>query len=107
MIKKIQLSEKILSRLVEGKSVEGSLHRDEWTGEITFKAYNRKSREEGYVKPDRVIALTETGWLKESAQRIKFFSSVKKTVGTVKVTCAMKRDLDMATGEMLYGDIND
>jgi len=107
MIKKIELSEIIINRLVEGKSVEGSLHRDEWTGKITFKPYNRKSREEGYVKPERVIALTETGWLKESAQRIKFFSSVKKTIGTVKVTCAMKRDLDMATGEMLFEGIDD
>ena len=89
-----------MSRLMEGKSVEGSLHRDELTGKITFRAYVRKSKDEGYVKPERIIALTETGWLKESAQRIKFYSSVKKTVGAVKVTCAMKRDLDLATGEM-------
>lgn len=90
---------------MEGKSVEGSLRRDMFTGEIVFNAYNRKSREEGYVKPERTIVLTETGWLKESAHRIKFFSSVKKTVGGAKVTCAMKRDLDLATSEMLYREM--
>ena len=106
MFKKIELTEKILNRLVEGKCVEGSLRRDMLTGEIVFRAYNRLSREEGYVKPDRVIAITETGWLKESAQRIKFFSSVKKVVGAAKIACAMKRDLTMATDELLYGEIN-
>ena len=104
MIKKIELSEKILNRLEIGKCVEGSLRRDMLTGEIVFRAYNRLSRE--VVKPDRVIAVTETGWLKESAQRIKFFSSVKKVVGAAKIACAMKRDLNMATDELLYEEIN-
>ena len=42
--KYIQIEEEVLVRLVEGKYVEGSLHRDKWTGQITFRAYNRQSR---------------------------------------------------------------
>jgi hypothetical protein len=34
--KYIELSEEVIARLVSGKCVEGSLHRDKWTGKVTF-----------------------------------------------------------------------
>ena len=99
--KYILVPEFILERLVEGKYVEGSLHRDVFTGCITFNAYNRKSREPGYEPPkDRLICALETGWLKESAKRIKFFSSVKKEVGVAEIHNAMESDLEKAMSEL-------
>ena len=63
--KYIQIEEEVLVRLVEGKYVEGSLHRDKWTGQITFRAYNRQSRKR---KKDRLIRYLEHGWVKESTK---------------------------------------
>ena len=80
MKKFIAIEEEVLVRLLEGKYVEGSLHRDKWTGVITFNAWVRKSPKH---PKDRVICQLENGWLKESAERIKFFNSVKKELGLV------------------------
>ena len=44
MKKFIELSEEVIARLVSGKCVEGSLRRDEWTGKVTFRAFNRQPR---------------------------------------------------------------
>ena len=41
MKKYIIIDEEVIERLVEGKYVEGSLHRDKWTGAITFNAWKR------------------------------------------------------------------
>ena len=73
-----------------------SLHRDQWTGAITFKAFNRKPR----GSQDRVICQLESGWLKESSKRIKFFSSVKKELGVAEVHNVMERDMDKAMSEL-------
>ena len=91
--KYIEIPEEILVGLSEGRYVEGSLHRDQWTGRLTFKAYNRQPR---IRHKDRLICPLETGWLKESQQRIKFYSSVKKELGVAEVHNAMERDLDKA-----------
>ena len=98
MKKYIAIEEEVLVRLVEGKYVEGSLHRDQWTGVITFNAYNRKPK----TRPkDRLICALENGWLKESAERIKFFNSVKKELGAVQVNEVMARELETAMNAML------
>ena len=108
MKKYIEIAEEALARLDNGKSVEGSLHRDVWTGRILFNAYKRKSREPGYVRPkDRLICALETGWLKESAQRIKFFSSVKKELGRRWINILMHRDLNQAMQVMEVEEILD
>ena len=91
--KYIEMPEEILVGLAEGRYVEGSLHRDQWTGKLTFKAYNRQYRGR---KPAKTICQLESGWLKESQQRIKFYSSVKKELGVAEVHNAMERDLDKA-----------
>ena len=89
----IEIPEEILVGLSEGRYVKGSLHRDQWTGRLTFKAYNRQPR----MRPkDKLICPLETGWLKESQQRIKFFSSVKKELGVAEIHNAMDRDLNKA-----------
>ena len=91
MIKKIEINSDVIEAVKNGKYVEGSLRIDAETGQLTFKAYNRKER---CRQPDTLICETETGWLKESAKRLKFFSSVKKSIGDGRVYKAMKQDLN-------------
>ena len=87
----------LLKQLLNGKRVEGVLFIDENTGKLTFKAYNRKSPKR---QKDRLICPLETGWLKESPTRIKFYSSVKKVIGSRLVSVAMHRDLKDAMSKL-------
>ena len=88
----------LLSRLMNGKRVEGVLYMDENTGRLTFKAYNRQPRTR---RRDRLICTLENGWLKERAERIKFYNSVKKELGAVQVSEVMARELETAMNAML------
>jgi hypothetical protein len=82
MRKIIELSEEVIARLVCGKCVEGSLHRDEWTGKVTFRAYQRMPRER---EKDRLVKKLPWGWVKESLERIKVYGSFPKNLGTARV----------------------
>ena len=75
MRKYVELPLEIVERLVEGKCVEGSLRRDEWTGRVTFRAYQRQPRIRGR---DRLVKKLPWGWVKESLERIKVFGSFPK-----------------------------
>ena len=91
MIKKIEINSEVIKNVKKGKCIDGSIRIDAETGQLTFRAYNRKER---HRQPDILICETETGWLKESAKRLKFFSSVKKSIGDGRVYKAMKQDLN-------------
>ena len=82
MRKIIELSEEVIARLVCGKCVEGSLHRDEWTGKVAFRAYQRMPRER---EKDRLVKKLPWGWVKESIERIKVYGSFPKNIGTARV----------------------
>ena len=83
MIKKINISEEVVARLVKSnKCIDGSLHFDKETGKITFKAYNRKSLSR---KNDSLIKKLPWGWVKESLERIKVFGSFPKDLGTAGI----------------------
>jgi len=82
MRKYIELSEEVIARLVCGKCVEGSLRRDEWTGKVTFRAYQRQSR---IREKDRLVKKLPWGWVKESLERIKVYGSFPKDLGTARV----------------------
>jgi hypothetical protein len=79
----------LMNQLMNGKRVEGALYVDQNTGRLTFKAYNRQPRN----RHERVVCQLENGWLKESPQRYKFFSSVKKALGRRMVDVVMHREL--------------
>ena len=81
MRKYVEIPLEVMERLVEGKCVEGSLRRDEWTGKVTFRAYQRQPRD----RHERVVCQLENGWLKESLERIKVFGSFPKDNGTAQV----------------------
>ena len=82
MRKYIELSEEVIARLVCGKCVDGSLHRDEWTGRVTFRAYQRQPR---VREKDRLVKKLPWGWVKESLERIKVYGSFPKDLGTARV----------------------
>ena len=104
MIKKIEINSDVIEAVKNGKYVEGSLRIDAETGQLTFKAYNRKERRR---QPDTLICETETGWLKESAQRYKFFNSVKKDLGRRLVDVVMHRELKQAMQVLEIEEIMD
>ena len=78
----IEIPMEVLERLVNGKYVEGSLHRDAWTGRLTFNAYNRQPRKR---QRDLLVKKLPWGWVKESLQRIKVFGSFPKDMGTANI----------------------
>ena len=91
MKKYIELSSEAIARLQSGKCVKGSLHHNEQTGKIVFMAYQQKPRSR-----ERIIRQLEHGWLKEIKRRIKFFSSVKKELGSRLVDVTIHRELKTA-----------
>ena len=103
MKKFIEIPIEVMERLVEGKCVEGSLRRDEWTGKLTFRAYQRQHRKQH----DRVVCQLENGWLKESPQRYKFYNSVKKDIGRRVVDVVMRRELNTAMQTLEIEEILD
>ena len=103
MRKYVEIPLEVMERLVEGKCVEGSLRRDEWTGKVTFRAYQRQPRD----RHERVICQLENGWLKESPQRYKFYTSAKKTLGRRLVDVVMHRELKQAMSVLEIEEILD
>ena len=73
MRKLVFIEEEVLVRLMEGKHVEGSLHRDKWTGIITFNAYKRLLKKRA---KDVLIKKTPWGWVKGSVERNKRYTSL-------------------------------
>ena len=97
MKKYIELSSEAIARLQSGKCVKGSLHRNGQTGKIVFMAYQQKPRSE-----ERIVRQLEHGWLKESKRRIKFFSSVKKELGSRLVDVTIHRELKTAMSALVF-----
>lgn len=82
MKKYIQIEEETLVRLVEGKYVEGSLHRDKWTGAITFNEWKRRAPRH---RKDKLVRKLPWGWVKESVKNLKVHGSFPKDFGTAEV----------------------
>ena len=111
MRKYVEIPLEVVERLVEGKCVEGSLRRDEWTGKVTFRAYQRQPRGAYQRQPrdrhERVVCQLENGWLKESPQRYKFYNSVRKNLGRRMVDVVMHRELNTAMQALEIEEILD
>ena len=107
MKKYIEISEEALARLVCGKCVEGSLHRDQWTGRISFQAYNRLSRQPGYVRPkDHLVKKLPWGWVKESLERIKVFGSFPKDMGTAAIMGLLEKHTHDAKNALIERELD-
>lgn len=93
MKRTIEIPFEVMEYLMNGKCVEGSLRIDQWTGNVTFKAYNRKPRRH---YRDRLIETLEHGWVKESAERIKVYESIPKKIGALRVCKTLERETMLA-----------
>ena len=93
MKKYIEITMEVLERLVDDKCVEGSLRRDRWTGRITFRAYNRQSR---MHEKDRLVKKLPWGWVKESLERIKRFSSIPKGMTLTEKLAILDEENELA-----------
>ncbi len=72
----------VAAKLAQGSRVKGVLYKDEITGKLTFKAYNCKPHT---PERDTLVKKLPWGWVRESMERIKVFSSFPKDVGTATV----------------------
>ena len=79
----------LLQLLSSGKYVQGVLYIDKETGLLTFKAYNRKLRNQG---SDKLVHQLETGWVKESQEKYKLFVSVYKKLGMARILSIIDRE---------------
>jgi len=70
----------VMDKLLDSKRVEGVLFVDENTGRLTFKAYNRLNRPR---TKERMVKKLPWGWVKESIQRIKVYTSLPKQLDTL------------------------
>ncbi len=104
MRKKVLVALSVLKRLLQGYHVEGSLYYDKSTGELTFTAYNRLSRDKSL---ERVVCELEHGKLIETPLRYKFINSVKKSLGQRLVSVIMHRELKTAMDTLEIEEILD
>ena len=74
----------VMARLEQGKSVEGSFFKDKESGVLTFRPYNRLSREPGYVPPTVTLYETANGALRQTSKRNKIVVSVKRSLGKLR-----------------------
>lgn len=98
MRKYIEVPLEVLEHLVEGKYVEGSLHRDAWTGKIVFNAWVRKKPKH---PKNKLIKKLPWGWVKESIGRIKVFSSLPKDLGTAQMIAALDHETKEAKNALI------
>ena len=98
MRKYIELSEEVIARLVCGKCVEGSLRRDEWTGKVTFRAYQRQSR---IREKDRLVKKLPWGWVKESLLRVKRYSSLPKELTLPEKLAILDEENELAKNALI------
>lgn len=93
MKKFVFFPEEIIAQLLSGKCVAGSLRVDSASGKIVFHPYRRSSRQR--VR-DKLLKVTPHGWLKESALRYKFYTSVKKDMATLDTCDTLNQDMSEA-----------
>ena len=98
MKKYIEILMEVLERLVDDKSVEGSLRRDRWTGKISFKAYNRQSR---IREKDRLVKKLPWGWVKESLLRVKRYSSLPKELTLPEKLAILDEENELAKNALI------
>lgn len=89
MIIKVEISEETWARMLTGKRVEGSIGLDLWSKKKDFLAHRRKPRNR---QKDKLVKKLPWGWVKESQQNLKVFSSVPKEMGIEKVMEAFEDD---------------
>ena len=78
--------------------MEGSLHRDEWTGKVSFRAYQRQSR---IREKDRLVKKLPWGWVKESLLRVKRYSSLPKELTLPEKLAILDEENELAKNALI------
>ena len=118
MIIKVEISEETWARMLTGRRVEGTIGLDQWTGKkdltgrracshstelkqaslctrsvADFNAFHRQPKKR---LKDKLIKKLPWGWVKESEENLKVFSSVPKVYGFENVLDYMDQDHEEA-----------
>jgi hypothetical protein len=97
-----EVLESVLARLAEGKYVEGTLHRDKWTGNIVFNCWNRKPRQK---QEETVVGRTFFGRVTETPRRYKLYESLPKVMGIPRMMKAIDHDIAEAKSAITTNEI--
>ena len=93
MIIKVEISEETWARMLTGRRVEGTIGYDTWTGRKDFNAFHRQPKKR---LKDKLIKKLPWGWVKESEENLKVFTSVPKVYGLENVLDYMDQDHEEA-----------
>ena len=93
MIIKVEISEETWARMLTGKRVEGTIGYDLMTGKKTFNAFHRRRHDH---HKDELLGKLPWGWVKESEENLKVFTSVPKVYGIENVLEYMDQDHEEA-----------
>lgn len=107
MIIRIEISNETLQAINDGRNLAGSIKLNEpskgkKSAPYVFKQFNRNCQR----KKDKLIKVLEHGWVKESVQRVKFFSSVKKALGTARVISVLERETNAAKNALIDRELD-
>ena len=84
----------VMDRLMKGLSVEGSLKYDKTLHRLTFRRYNRLSREPGYQPPgEEKVRQMDFGWLGRTSRRFKFHESIPSKFSLDRILKILDRDV--------------
>ena len=93
----------VMAKLLDSKRVEGVLFVDENTGRLTFKAYNRQNRER---ERDRMVKKLPWGWVRESIERIKVYTSLPKELGMADMMCQLDENTRGAKSALIERELD-
>jgi hypothetical protein len=89
IIIKIKVDENVIARMRKGEYVQGSLHFEKKTGEKSFTAYVRKSKETSSVSTRRTIAELDNGKLYETKTLVVRREAFQKRLGVPRIMMQM------------------
>ena len=104
---KIKVDESVIARMRKGEFVQGSLHFNKKTGEKSFTAYVRKSRESGYSPTYNTIAELDNGWLKETKTLIIRREAFQKRLGIPRIMAQMDNGNRQAKDALINRELDD
>ena len=99
MIIKVEISEETWARMLTGRRVEGTIGLDKWTRKKDFNAFNRHRKKR---LRDRLIKKLPWGWVKESPENVKVYTSLPKVYGLDTILDYLDEDHETAREALTY-----
>ena len=102
MIIKVEISEETMARMLTGKRVEGTIGYDLMTGKKTFNAFHRRRHDH---HKDELLGKLPWGWVKESKENQKRYTSFPKNMSLEEKLALMDRDNEMAKAVLIEREL--